>query len=106
MTIRQLLNLRPYDLLRAGNRKYHVIRISIDGPKVAVVVIPDREWQNYQKHFKLAEPVEQHGFKTEAELEGIPMPEALHWVFNLSGSDTVLPELGTKHLSLIDSITV
>lgn len=103
MTERQLLNLKPHAILRAGKRKYRVTRIQF-ADTITVNVVPERDWDNYLKQFKLATPVEEHDFKTEAEVQNVPEPQILEWRFNLKGKN--FGELGRGHLDLIDEVSV
>lgn len=73
MTYQQFCKLRLYDVVSLGTRKYHIIQIHVGGASELLVMIADRDWSDYMKHFRI---VDVNGSPyTQAEVERIPMPE-------------------------------
>ncbi len=106
MTERQLRLLKPFDLLRLYNTKFHVKSIEYRGMNIVLHVIADRDWSDYEKHQKIKMPPEKYKYRTEVEVEKIPMPEIKRWSFDFTGEDVAEYIRSQRHLKILDSVSI
>lgn len=103
MTYSELELVRPYTQLLLGARKFHVTEIHFDS-WLRLRVVADYDWPAFEAHFRIKQPAQDFGYRTEAEVDKIPMPEIRDWDFDLSGHAEKTLESSKRKLALLELV--